>query len=301
MVVHFAMRTDYPYPFRPRSLAIDGRSLSYIDAGQGPVIVMLHGNPTWSFYYRNLASSLAKEYRVIVPDHLGCGLSDKPQDYPYRLENHINNLEQLIAHLGVDKVSLVMHDWGGAIGMGFAGRHPERIASLTVMNTAAFHSAMIPWRIRLCRTPLLGPLLVRGLNAFSQAALLMAVSKPLPREVARGYVAPYDSWRNRVAVLRFVQDIPLSEKDPSWKTLTAIEAGLDQFKDTPMLILWGGKDFCFTRHFYEQWRKRFPAAESHYFADAGHYVLEDAFDRIVPLVNRFYAGLSVAGWNDKNA
>ena len=249
---------------------------------------MLHGNPTWSYYYRNLAALLQDRYRVIVPDHLGCGLSAKPQDYPYHLENHIDNLAALLAELGTDKISLVVHDWGGAIGMGYAVRHPQRIKSLVILNTAAFLAPCIPWRIRICRTPLLGPLLVRGLNGFAGPARYMAVARPLPAEVAKAYLAPYDSWRNRVAVLRFVQDIPLSPADYSWNTLQEIEQGLEQFKDTPMLILWGGKDFCFNDYFYRVWLEKFPQAQTKYFPDAGHYVLEDAFSEIGPLVENFF-------------
>ena len=282
--------TVHGYPFSPCSHQLpDGNTLSYLDVGQGPVVVMLHGNPSWSFFYRNLAGLLKERYRVIVPDHLGCGFSDKPQDYTYCLENHIANLEHLLGALQIKKLSLVVHDWGGAIGMGYAVRHGEKINSLVIFNTAAFRSARIPWRIRICRTPLLGALLIRGLNAFAGAAIHMAVVKKMPDEIARGYLLPYDSWKNRIATLRFVQDIPLSEKDPSWRTLTEIEQGLVFFKNTPMLICWGGRDFCFNDHFYEEWRARFPRAESHYFADAGHYLLEDAFDRIGPLVEKFLA------------
>jgi haloalkane dehalogenase len=218
---------------------------------------------------------------------MGCGLSDKPQDYPYLLENHIDNVERLLAELSIDKYSLVVHDWGGAIGMGLAARKSEMIKSITVMNTAAFTSERIPLRIKICRIPILGDILVRGFNGFAKGALTMAVSKKMKPEIARGYIAPYDSWANRIALLRFVQDIPLTPKDRSWETLVTIENSLIRFQKTPMLILWGGKDFCFTRHFYDEWLLRFPDAKGHFFPDAGHYVLEDAFDRLVPLITTF--------------
>lgn len=278
----------YPYPFTPKSLVIDGHRLSYLDEGQGPAIVMLHGNPTWSFFYRELVLALRDRYRVIVPDHMGCGFSDKPQDYPYTLETHIHNLATLLAALELDSLSLVVHDWGGAIGLGYAGRHPEQIRSLVVTNTAAFHSSRLPWRIALCRLPYLGALLVRGCNGFAGPAVRMAVNHQLAPEVARGFLAPYDSWRNRVAVHRFVQDIPRRPGDPSWETLTAIEAQLSTLVLKPMLILWGGKDFCFNEHFYRQWRRRFPEARAHYFADAGHYLFEDAFAQLEPLLTSFF-------------
>ena len=281
------MLNNIQYPFTPKKFSNNGHTLSYLDEGQGSPIVMLHGNPTWSFYYRNLVSLLRNKHRVIVPDHIGCGFSDKPQDYPYLLENHIDNIERLLAELSIDKLSLVVHDWGGAIGMGLASRKPDRIKSITVMNTAAFTSQRIPLRISLCRIPILGDILVRGFNGFAKGALTMAVTKKMKPEIAREYIAPYDSWANRIALLRFVQDIPLSPKDQSWDTLVAIEKSLIQFQNIPMLVLWGGKDFCFTRHFYDEWLLRFPDANGHFFADAGHYVLEDAFDRLAPLITTF--------------
>ena len=282
------MLNNIQYPFKPKKISINGHALSYLDEGQGSPIVMLHGNPTWSFYYRKLVSLLQNNHRVIVPDHMGCGLSDKPQDYPYLLKTHIDNTETLLKELGIDKFSLVVHDWGGAIGMGLAARKSDRVESIVVMNTAAFRSLRIPLRISLCRIPFLGDIIVRGFNGFAKGAVTMAVTKKMTPEIARGYIAPYNSWANRIAVLRFVQDIPLSSDDKSWNTITAIENSLIQFQNTPMLVLWGGKDFCFTRHFYEEWLQRFPDAKGHYFADAGHYVLEDAFESLAPLVTTFF-------------
>ncbi|MBU0729383.1 MAG: alpha/beta fold hydrolase [Proteobacteria bacterium] len=275
------------YPFNPKQISIHGHSLSYIDEGEGSAVVMLHGNPTWSFYYRNLALFLKSSHRVIVPDHMGCGLSDKPQDYPYTLKTHIDNLEFLLNELNLERITLVVHDWGGAIGMGYAVRHPEHIDKLVVLNTAAFRSTHIPFRISICRWPVIGPLIVRGLNGFALPAVSMAVTRKMAPDVAAGYLAPYESWSNRIAILRFVQDIPLSSSHPSWDTLVEVEQGLVKLKDKPMLILWGGRDFCFTRHFYEEWLKRFPKAVSHFFDDAGHYVLEDAADLILPEINKF--------------
>ncbi len=261
---------------------------SYIDEGVGKVIIMLHGNPTWSFYYRNLVLLLKENYRIVVPDHIGCGLSDKPQDYQYLLKNHIKNIEILLKQLEIETFSLVMHDWGGAIGMGLARNHPNHVESLVIMNTAAFRSNKIPLRIQLCRIPVLGDLLVRGLNGFARNAVTMAVKNKMNRETMEGFLAPYDSWRNRIGILRFIQDIPLAPNHPSYDTLTDIENSLKQFSKTPIMLLWGGKDFCFTRHFYDQWLKRFPHAESKYFPQGGHYLLEDEYEAIGPLLKNFF-------------
>lgn len=252
--------------------------MHFVDEGQGPVVVMVHGNPTWSYYYRDLIRRLSVDHRVIAMDHIGCGLSDKPQQFDYyTLRQHIENLGALLEHLQVTSYSLVVHDWGGAIGMGWAVRYPERLERVVVLNTAAFRSRRIPMRIRICRWPLIGKVIVRGLNGFAWPATFMAVKRPLAPEIAAAYIAPYDSWQNRVGVAAFVHDIPLSPVHRSYQDLVEIEEGLAgiQGMHVPMLILWGGKDFCFTRHFFEEWRQRFPDASHRYFADGGHYILED--------------------------
>ena len=279
---------------RGNTLDINGFRLHFIDEGAGDPVVMLHGNPTWSFYYRHLASALRDNYRVIVPDHIGCGLSDKPdaRQYPYTLDRRVQDLDDLLERLGVrGNITLVLHDWGGMIGMAWAHRRPERVKRLIILNTAAFHmpsGKRFPWSLYLCRNPLTGPFLVRGLNAFSRAAVRWCVTRrPLSPEARAGYLAPYDSWRNRVAVLRFVQDIPLRAGDPGYDLVSEVQDGLQRFRDLPMLICWGEKDFVFDRHFLEEWRRRFPSAEVHTFADAGHFVLEDASDEIIALVRDF--------------
>ncbi len=119
-----------------------GLRYHYIDEGQGPPVVMVHGNPSWSIYYRNLVEALRSTHRCIVPDHIGCGFSDKPDDsnYAYTLSQRIEDLESLLESLNLtEPITLVVHDWGGAIGMGYATRHPEKIARLVILNTAAFH------------------------------------------------------------------------------------------------------------------------------------------------------------------
>jgi haloalkane dehalogenase len=131
--------------------------------------------------------------------------------------------------------------------------------------------------------------LVRGFNAFSGLATKMAAMKPLPPDVAAGLTAPYDSWKNRIATLRFVQDIPMKPGDPSWDAVVRTEEGLAKLAGLPILVCWGQKDFVFDDHFLAEWRRRFPAAQYHVFPDAGHYVLEDKADEVVALVKDFLA------------
>lgn len=277
------------YPFRTRRMPVPGGALSFVDEGDGPPVVMVHGNPTWSFYYRRLIAALSPTRRVIAPDHLGCGLSDKPQRYPYRLINHIDNLEMLLDELRLGPIDLVVHDWGGAIGMGWAVRHPERVRRIVVLNTAAFLSPRIPLRIAVCRWPIFGDLALRGLNGFAAAATIMAVEKPMEPEVARGFLLPYDSWQNRIAQLAFVRDIPMRPSHPTWAVVDGIDRELVRLRDKPMQILWGGRDWCFSDHFLAGWLQRFPNAQVARFDDAGHYVLEDAHAEVVPRVVGFLA------------
>ena len=277
------------YPFDSRFLDLEGLRYHYVDEGQGEPLLMVHGNPTWSFAWRNLIKNLARDYRVLAVDHVGCGFSDKPQDYRYTLGQHIANLEWFVESLGLEQITLFAHDWGGAIGMGTAARQPERFSRFVLFNTAAFRSKRVPLRISVCRLPIFGPLALRGLNAFSRAALFMAVEKRerMTPAVRAGYLAPYDNWSNRVAVLRFVQDIPLEPSHPSYRMLEEVEAGLPQFRDSPMLLVWGERDWCFTTEFLRKFQQRFPQAETFSLPDAGHYVFEDAHERIVPRVREF--------------
>lgn len=279
------------YPFSGNHVAVSGGRLHYLDEGDkaAPVLLMLHGNPTWSFYYRELVRAFRGKFRVVVPDHLGCGLSDKPQDWDYTLANHVENMVRLIEALDLREITLVVHDWGGAIGMGAAVRVPDRFARFVVFNTAAFAGPKMPFLIGLARIPGVGPLAIRGFNAFVRGALATcAVHKEkLTPEVRAGYLAPYDSWENRVANLRFVEDIPMSAAHPTHAVLAEIDRGLARLAEKPMLIVWGAKDYVFDDWFFEEWKKRFPRARVHYVEDAGHFVVEDARERIVEWMGAF--------------
>jgi haloalkane dehalogenase len=264
--------------------------MSFLDEGPrgDEAVLMLHGNPTWSFYYRELVQAVAPTLRCVVPDHIGMGLSDKLRDYPYTLATRIDDVTALVASLGLKKVHLVVHDWGGAIGFGFAARFPQLIGRLVILNTAAFPAPHIPARIALCKTRFPGTFLVRGLNGFAGPAVWMSMHRrSLTADEKRGFLLPYDSWANRVAVDAFVKDIPMSASHPTWATLEGVAAGLEHFTANPALIVWGGRDFCFNDQFYAEWRTRLPQAQSHHLADAGHYVLADAAQEVVPLIGQF--------------
>lgn len=281
------------YDFDSHFIEVGGVRLHYLDEGSGRPVLLLHGNPTWSFMYRDLVRHLRDSSRVIVPDHIGCGLSDKPDEteYRYGYDQRVKDLEQLLQSLRLDTdLSLVLHDWGGLIGMAYAVKNPERIRRIAILNTAAFtipEAKSLHWTLRFCRSSGLAALLIRGVNAFSHGALYLGCRRPLSRAVRRGYLGPYNSWRNRLAVLRFVQDIPVTSRDPAFRLLFETEQNLKRLAQKPVLICWGEKDLVFDEYFLSEWCVRFPRARVHTFKRAGHYVLEDESEEVCCLIKNF--------------
>ena len=284
------------YPYTPHRFEVrPGLSMSYLDEGprDGEVIVMLHGNPSWSYYWRNLVAGLADRYRCIVPDHIGMGLSDKPDDvqYDYTLQSRVDDVETLLKHLGITgPLTLAVHDWGGMIGFGWALSHAAQVKRLVITNTAAFplpQAKPMPWQIALGRDWKFGAFIIRAFNAFSSGASHLGVERKMPAEVRRAYVSPYNNWNNRISTVRFMQDIPLGPQDKVWPLLEAAGRRLPEFADRPALLGWGLKDFVFDQHFLAGFRAALPNAEVHAYEDAGHYVLEDKHEVLVPAIRAF--------------
>jgi len=282
------------YPFRHRFAMVNGQRMHFVDEGEGPTVVMLHGNPTWSFYYRTLILRLRDRFRTIAPDHIGCGLSAKPTaiEYPFRLQRRVDDLEALLDGLDIGRrLVLVLHDWGGMIGMAWALRHPGRIAGLVITNTAAFLPAVgkrLPLRLQVIRRG--GPLaaaMVLGLNLFARPALTMAPVRPLANDIKTGLLAPYNRPRHRLATLWFVRDIPLGPGDASYDLVRSIDRQTSRLADVPALICWGMRDFVFDGDYLAEWQRRLPHARVHRFPNAGHYLLEDAGDRVAVLIHDF--------------
>jgi haloalkane dehalogenase len=284
------------YTFTPQRFEVrPGLSMSYLDEGprDGEVVVMLHGNPSWSYYWRNLVTGLADRYRCIVPDHVGMGFSDKPSDdrYDYTLQSRVDDLAALLRHLGITgPVTLAEHAWGGMIGFGWALSHAAQVKRLVITNTAAFplpRAKPMPWQIALGRDWKFGAFIIRAFNAFSSGASYLGVENRMPADVRRAYVSPYDSWANRISTVRFMQDIPLGPGDKAWALLEEAGRRLPEFADRPALLGWGLQDFVFDKHFLAGFRAALPQAEVHAWDDAGHYVLEDKATELVPLIRDF--------------
>ena len=270
------------YPFASHYLDIDGHALHYLDEGTGPPVVMVHGNPTWSFYFRHLVGRLSRTRRTIVPDHMGCGFSDKPAPgaYDYTLASRVRDLDALVAHAVPEgRISLILHDWGGMIGLAWALDHLDRVDKLVITNTAGFflpetkRFPMILWMIKYMHWFAVPAIL--GLNLFSFGALYLGAHTRLCAETQKGLTAPYNSWKNRIATLTFVQDIPLTEKDRSWPVVDRVDRHLARIRPEQVLFLWGAKDFVFDTRFLDEFLRRLPGAQAHVFADAGHYLFED--------------------------
>ena len=284
------------YPFESHWLTVGGQRLHYIDEGprDAPILLMVHGNPTWSFYYRNLVLRLRDRYRCIVPDHIGCGLSDKPDDhdYDYHLARRIADLDALVNATVEEQasLSLVVHDWGGMIGFGWAASRAERIERCVILNTAAFPmpaDKKLPFALWLGGRTKFGAALIRGINAFSGVAARVAFKKPVSENVRAGYTGPYNNWENRIATVRFVQDIPLKPGDRGYDIVAGTAQQLHRFADKPALLAWGLKDFVFDQTFYRDWQRYLPNAQLYPLKDCGHYVLEDGGEPLLATIDRF--------------
>ncbi len=295
------------YPFASHWADLPSGRMHFLDEGprDAPPLLFVHGNPTWSFHWRRLVVGLREKFRCVAVDHIGCGLSDKPARL-LSLVDHIQNLVALINHLDLDRVTLVAQDWGGAIGLGAMLRMPERLERIVLFNTGAFPPRYIPWRIAVCRVPVVGRLAVQGANLFSLAALRMTLSRRdrLDPAVAAGYLAPYDSWANRWGVYGFVKDIPSPSSrvslnigfeflrntatERSTRDLLAdIERGLPSLADLPATLIWGMKDWCFRPDCLERFVTAWPRAEVHRLRDVGHWVVEDAPEEALAALQAF--------------
>ena len=283
------------YPFTGKRLDVGGYQMHYLDEGQGETVVMVHGNPSWSFYFRELVKTLRPTNRCIVPDHIGMGLSDRPGEdrYRYTLKSRIDDLEKLLEKLApTGPVTLILHDWGGMIGMGWAVRHPERVKAIVAFNTSCFglpKEKNFPGLLRIMRGSLSG-VPIRAIRLARRFVLSTCTARrKLSPAAVDAYLSVCDSWKDSLAVHRFVQDIPLAPGDAAWEVVADIESKLGVFKETPMFLPWGLKDWVFDEAFLNGWRGRFPKAVVRPFPDCGHFLLEDAPEEMAVAIRDFVA------------
>lgn len=273
------------WPYAPQAFETAHGWMHYVDHGpttspdaEAETIVCVHGNPTWSFLWRHVLARYSATHRVIAVDHLGCGLSQRSSTFPARLSDHAENLAALVRYLDLKRITLVVHDWGGAIGLAAARRDPERYARLVLTNTGAFPSRDMPWRIALCRAKWgIGPFLVERCNAFAGLLPWLGVADPrrLSPAVRAAYLMPTRDMAGRRAVRTFVEDIPMHEAHPTMPELRAVEHSLSAWRDKPVALAWGEQDWCFTPRFRQRFEREFPQAHVVQGLHIGHLIPEE--------------------------
>ena len=281
------------WPYQPRWFDTPDGRLHYVDEGprDAPPVVLMHGNPTWGYLYRNFIPPLVEAgYRVIVPDLLGAGRSDKPErPEAYTIRRHAGRTGQLLESLDLWDATLVPHDWG-MHSLYWAIRHPERLRGLFILNTIAHRrreQIKLPLAIRLFRNRGTGPLLVQRLDLVRRFLLFrfgIVHRDRLTPEIKRAYLAPNPTAASRTGVLVFLREIPTGPSDPVSHFWGELEDGLErQFRDKPVGIAWGMRDAAFTPAVLDElWLGTFPHAVVTRLPDAGHFVQEDAYERVVP-------------------
>lgn len=280
------------FPFEPRFLDLDGLRLHYVDEGppDAQPLLMLHGNPTWSYMFRRPIAELSgRGHRCLAFDHLGFGRSDKPAGFaPYALEPHVQRAIGVIDALDLHELTLVMHDWGGPIGIGAALERRERLRALVLMNTWAWElPSFLPPFLREFRTDGLGEILALGGNMLVESIPGGMASHQVDPVMMDAYRAPFPDYWSRIGALAFVRDIPLTERDRSARVIARIHERLGELADLPVLIVWGMRDRVFQPVFLDQWRELFPPARVAKLSDASHYLVEDRPAAVVESVHEF--------------
>lgn len=271
------------YPFAPHRFEVDGHSLSYVDEGQGSPILFVHGTPSWSFEWRHSIAALRKNHRCIALDHLGFGLSDKPTNAPLRPADHARRLRAFVRALDLRDLTLVVHDFGGPIGLPVALEEPERVRSIVIANTWMWAHGDDPRVRRLSRfvgSPI-GRFLYTWLNASPRwlVPASFADRKKLTPDVHRHYVAPFASRAERSAP--WVLGRELAGSDSYYASLHAMR---DRLTSIPTTIVWGMRDPAFGPAYLERWRQVAPEAKVVELADAGHFPQEEAPEKVTAIV-----------------
>jgi haloalkane dehalogenase len=285
-VERLGLAAEYPFPHRFASTP-HGR-MHYVDVGSGPTLLCLHGNPTWSFLYRHMIEGLSDRARLVAPDLIGFGLSEKlPDPDDYTLAGHVDDVSALVESLGLEELMLVLHGWGGAVGLGVAVRYPERVRALVVMNGSAFgpdadgNGPRVPPVVRLARVPIVGEELVQGLGVLHRQGIRSGLARKERRqpEVLRAYRVVQASWEERAGALAFPRLLPPDTSPTVLETLREQDRFLRSFEG-PVLLLWGLQDRAFGASVLAAWRERLPHATVVEIPDAGHLLPEDAHEEV---------------------
>lgn len=274
------------YPFESHWIELDGLRMHYLDEGmEGPTVILLHGNPTWSFLYREIIPKITAHCRAVAPDYFGMGLSDKAAaERFYTLENHTRFITEFINRLGLKDIIFVVQDWGGPIGFGYALSRPENVSGMLIMNTWAwpdpsdFHASVLPWR--MLHAPLMGPYLLLRQNVLVERGLYLSTSRSRQRfkqgAILNGYRLPFTTPGSRISILAFPRNIPLKPGDLNWDRMKKMEKGLKSL-ELPCRLLWGEKDIVFPPNNAHRFQRLLPNCSSpRFIPDGSHFIQEDA-------------------------
>ncbi len=276
------------FPYIPHYQEINDFQMHYVDEGAGEPIVMFHGMPTWSYLYRNFIESLSKNNRVVVPDQMGFGKSDVPQDKPYRLEQHLDNTIKLLVGLDLHDITLVVQDWGGPIGIGFGVHHPERIKRMVIMNTSigVMKEGSKPWYQPLVEKGIyesvisnIGDLVKSGIYNKNMVNGIML----------KAYNAPFPDKESLIGAFAWPKDIPVGDSHPSAAIMKKIRNNLDVLKDKQKILIWGMKDPIFPIKTISWWEKSYPGIKKFEIENASHFLQEDAPQEIIHIIQNFIA------------
>ncbi len=277
------------YPFESRFFRTPAGSMHYIDEGSGDPVVFVHGNPVWSFVYRNVITRLLPDFRCIAPDHLGFGLSDKPADWSFLPEGHARNFEQLLESLDLKRITLVVNDWGGPIGLSYALRHPERVENLVISNTWLW-PVDSDWYYQAFSGFMGGPIgqmLTREFNFFVRSFMFVVFGDKakLTPEIHEQYIQPFGNRDERKGMWVFPKQIIDSS---AW--LASLWSNIGLLRNKNVLLAWGMKDIAFRENELNIWNRAFPGATVVRFADAGHYVAEEKPLELAEAIRRLASG-----------
>jgi acyl-CoA synthetase (AMP-forming)/AMP-acid ligase II/pimeloyl-ACP methyl ester carboxylesterase len=262
--------------------------MHYLDEGSGPVILCLHGNPTWSFFFRNVIRDLKDSFRVIAPDMLGCGLSDRTPGVKFRAIDRINHMNEFVHALGLKKFSVLMHDWGGPLGTGMILNNLEKVDRVIYLNTTLTETESLPGFIRLAAAKVVGKFLTRHTASFIKTMIKWGAAKKLTPDVSDMYLFPYTTRPRRDAIWDFVADIPFDSDHPTYNVMMELASGLPKIAEKPVKIIWGLKDPCFHREMLSKVAAHFPKGEILEIPDASHLVLDDAPTVAIPAIREFF-------------
>jgi haloalkane dehalogenase len=277
------------YPFTPQQFKLPMGQLSYLDEGQGAPLVMVHGNPTWSFQFRHLIKHFSKSQRCLAPDHIGFGLSDKPADWNYLPGSQAENFERLLEALDLKNITLVVGDWGGPIGLSYAIRHPEKIKNIVVTNTWLW-SVNSDWYYRAFSGFMGGPIghwLIGRHNFFARSVVKVAYGdkRKLTPAIHRHYTLALARPEDRKGSWVFPREIIGSSR---W--LESLWAQRAVLNDKIKLLAWGMKDIAFREKELNYWATHFPTARVVRYADAGHFLSEEKPDELIRELSTLLAG-----------